>query len=120
MCARSRRCVPVAHLGDVGHSIQTFVEERNYSWVREKYCGHGNRALCIPTNPQVLHYGEAWATGSSLKAYDLHIEADGEHAGKRHVRLPARRWTGPITNDHSLFCAVEHTVLGSPTPVSTC
>src|SRR5205823_13280355 len=31
---------PGARLGDIGHAIQSFVEENDYSVVRE-YCGHG-------------------------------------------------------------------------------
>ena len=31
---------PGAHLGDIGHAIQTLAESRNFSVVRE-YCGHG-------------------------------------------------------------------------------
>src|ERR1700757_1501613 len=47
---------PGTHLGDIGHAIQKFVEERDYSVVRE-YCGHGIGRI-YHEDPQVLHYGE--------------------------------------------------------------
>jgi len=46
---------PGARLGDIGHAIQTFVEQEGYSVVRE-YCGHGIGRV-YHEDPQVLHYG---------------------------------------------------------------
>ncbi len=79
---------PGAHLGDIGHAIQSFVEENDYSVVRE-YCGHGIGRV-YHEDPQVLHYGE------------------------RHVRLLPDGWT-VITKDHSLSAQWEHTVLVTDT-----
>ena len=31
---------PGNHLGDIGHAIQNYAEDRNFSVVRE-FCGHG-------------------------------------------------------------------------------
>ena len=55
---------PGARLGDIGHAIQTFVEEKNFSVVRE-YCGHGIGRV-YHEDPQVLHYGEP-GTGVELQ-----------------------------------------------------
>ena len=67
---------PGAHLGDIGHAIQTFVEERNFSVVRE-YCGHGIGRV-YHEDPQVLHYGEP-GTGDELQGrHDVHHRADGQ------------------------------------------
>src|SRR2546430_10310866 len=88
---------PGARLGDIGHAIQSFVEENDYSVVRE-YCGHGIGRV-YHEDPQVLHYGEP-GTGLELKAgMTLTLEPLG-NAGQRHLRLPPARWT-VLTNDPS-------------------
>jgi len=98
---------PGAHLGDIGHAIQRFVEENDYSVVRE-YCGHGIGRI-YHEDPQVLHYGEA-GTGLELKAGMTFTIEPMVNAGKRHVRLLPDGWT-VITKDHSLSAQWEHTVL---------
>src|ERR1700726_1240080 len=104
---------PGAHLGDVGHAIQSFVEENDYSVVRE-YCGHGIGRV-YHEDPQVLHYGEA-GTGLELKAGMTFTIEPMVNAGKRHVRLLPDGWT-VITKDHSLSAQWEHTVLVTETGV---
>src|SRR5437660_902035 len=98
---------PGARLGDIGHAIQAFVEERNYSVVRE-YCGHGIGRV-YHEDPQVLHYGEP-GTGLELKPGMTFTVEPMVNAGKRHVRLLPDGWT-VITKDHSLSAQWEHTVL---------
>jgi methionyl aminopeptidase len=98
---------PGARLGDIGHAIQTFVEERNFSVVRE-YCGHGIGRV-YHEDPQVLHYGEA-GTGDEIKAGMTFTVEPMVNAGKRHVRLLGDGWT-VVTKDHSLSAQWEHTVL---------
>jgi methionyl aminopeptidase len=98
---------PGAHLGDIGHAIQTFVEENHYSVVRE-YCGHGIGRV-YHEDPQVLHYGEP-GTGLELQAGMTFTIEPMVNAGKRHVRLLGDGWT-VITKDHSLSAQWEHTVL---------
>jgi len=98
---------PGARLGDIGHAIQTFVEERNFSVVRE-YCGHGIGRV-YHEDPQVLHYGEP-GTGDELKAGMTFTVEPMVNAGKRHVRLLGDGWT-VVTKDHSLSAQWEHTVL---------
>ena len=98
---------PRAHLGDIGHAIQSFVEENDYSVVRE-YCGHGIGRV-YHEDPQVLHYGEA-GTGLELKAGMTFTIEPMVNAGKRHVRLLPDGWT-VITKDHSLSAQWEHTLL---------
>jgi methionyl aminopeptidase len=104
---------PGAHLGDIGHAIQAFVEERNFSVVRE-YCGHGIGRV-YHEDPQVLHYGEP-GTGDELKAGMTFTIEPMVNAGKRHVRLLGDGWT-VVTKDHSLSAQWEHTVLVTPTGV---
>jgi methionyl aminopeptidase len=98
---------PGTRLGDIGHAIQTFVEQNNYSVVRE-YCGHGIGRI-YHEDPQVLHYGEP-GTGFELKAGMTFTVEPMVNAGKRHVRLLPDGWT-VITKDHSLSAQWEHTVL---------
>ncbi len=104
---------PGAHLGDVGHAIQSFVEEQNFSVVRE-YCGHGIGRI-YHEDPQVLHYGEA-GTGLELRQGMTFTVEPMVNAGKRHVRLLPDGWT-VITKDHSLSAQWEHTVLVTQTGV---
>jgi methionyl aminopeptidase len=104
---------PGARLGDIGHAIQTFVEDRNFSVVRE-YCGHGIGRV-YHEDPQVLHYGEP-GTGDELKAGMCFTIEPMVNAGKRHVRLLGDGWT-VVTKDHSLSAQWEHTVLVTETGV---
>jgi methionyl aminopeptidase len=104
---------PGSRLGDIGHAIQAFVEERNYTVVRE-YCGHGIGRV-YHEDPQVLHYGEP-GTGLELKKGMTFTVEPMVNAGKRHVRLLGDGWT-VITKDHSLSAQWEHTVLVTDTGV---
>jgi methionyl aminopeptidase len=104
---------PGARLGDIGHAIQSFVEDRNFSVVRE-YCGHGIGRV-YHEDPQVLHYGEP-GTGDELKAGMTFTIEPMVNAGKRHVRLLGDGWT-VVTKDHSLSAQWEHTVLVTETGV---
>jgi len=98
---------PGARLGDIGHAIQTFVEQNDFSVVRE-YCGHGIGRI-YHEDPQVLHYGEP-GTGLELKPGMTFTVEPMVNAGKRHVRLLPDGWT-VITKDHSLSAQWEHTIL---------
>ena len=98
---------PGVRLGDIGHAIQTFAEEHNYSVVRE-YCGHGIGRI-YHEDPQVLHYGEP-GTGLTLEPGMTFTIEPMINAGKRHVRLLPDGWT-VITRDHSLSAQWEHTIL---------
>ena len=98
---------PGAHLGDIGHAIQQFVEGREYSVVRE-YCGHGIGKI-YHEDPQVLHYGEP-GTGLELRQGMTFTIEPMVNAGKRHVKLLSDGWT-VVTKDSSLSAQWEHTIL---------
>jgi methionyl aminopeptidase len=98
---------PGAHLGDVGHAIQSHTEGAGYSVVRE-YCGHGIGRI-YHEDPQVLHYGEA-GTGIELLPGMVFTIEPMINAGKRHTRLLPDGWT-VVTKDHSLSAQWEHMVL---------
>jgi methionyl aminopeptidase len=98
---------PGAHLGDIGHAIQTFAESNNFSVVRE-YCGHGIGRI-YHEDPQVLHYGKP-GTGLELVAGMTFTIEPMINAGRRDVRLLPDGWT-VVTKDQSLSAQWEHTVL---------
>ena len=98
---------PGARLGDIGASIQSLAESRNFSVVRE-YCGHGIGRI-FHEEPQVLHYGNA-GTGTELTAGMTFTIEPMINAGKRHVKLLGDNWT-VVTKDRSLSAQWEHTVL---------
>ncbi len=98
---------PGVTLGDIGHAIQSYVEARGFSVVRE-YCGHGIGQV-FHEEPQVLHYGEP-GTGLTLEPGMCFTIEPMVNVGKRHVKLLADDWT-VVTKDHSLSAQWEHTLL---------
>jgi methionyl aminopeptidase len=98
---------PGAHLGDIGHAIQTLAEAEGFSVVRE-YCGHGIGRV-YHEDPQILHYGEP-GTGLEIRAGMVFTIEPMINAGKRHVRVLPDGWT-VVTKDHSLSAQWEHMVL---------
>src|SRR5688572_24483676 len=98
---------PGTRLGDLGHTIQSFVEAQGYAVVRE-YCGHGIGRV-FHEDPQVLHYGEP-GTGIELEPGMTFTVEPMVNAGRRHVKLLGDGWT-VVTKDHSLSAQWEHTVL---------
>jgi methionyl aminopeptidase len=98
---------PGTRLGDIGHAIQSFAEENNFSVVRE-YCGHGIGRI-YHEDPQVLHYGKPGA-GMELAAGMTFTIEPMINAGRRDVRLLPDGWT-VVTKDQSLSAQWEHTIL---------
>ena len=102
---------PGAHLGDVGHAIQSFAEAEGFSVVRE-YCGHGIGRV-YHEDPQILHYGEP-GTGLEIVPGMVFTVEPMINAGRRHVRVLPDGWT-VVTKDHMLSAQWEHMVLVTPT-----
>jgi methionyl aminopeptidase len=98
---------PGAHLGDIGHAIQSLAESEGFSVVRE-YCGHGIGRV-YHEDPQILHYGVAGA-GLELIAGMVFTIEPMINAGKRLVRVLPDGWT-VVTRDHALSAQWEHMVL---------
>ena len=96
-----------AHLGDIGHAIQSHAEGNGFSVVRE-FCGHGIGRR-FHEEPQVLHYGRAGA-GMRLEAGMTFTIEPMINAGRPEIRQLADGWT-VVTKDHSLSAQWEHTVL---------
>jgi len=98
---------PGATLGDIGHAIQTYVEDAKCSVVRE-YCGHGIGRV-FHEDPQVLHYGKA-GDGLVLKAGMVFTIEPMVNLGRAAVKLLGDRWT-VVTRDKSLSAQFEHTLV---------
>jgi methionyl aminopeptidase len=98
---------PGCRLGDIGHTIQTFVEDHHYSVVRE-YCGHGI-GKDFHEDPQVLHYGKP-DTGLVLQPGMCFTIEPMVNAGKQQVKMKPDGWT-VVTKDRSLSAQFEHTIL---------
>mgnify|MGYP000377264441 FL=1 len=98
---------PGAHLGDIGHAIQTYAESNGYSVVRE-FCGHGI-GLVFHEEPQVLHYGQV-GSGIELKPGMIFTIEPMINAGKRDIKMLPDGWT-VVTKDRSLSAQWEHTIL---------
>jgi methionyl aminopeptidase len=101
---------PGAHLGDIGHAIQTHAEQHHFSVVRE-YCGHGIGRE-FHEDPQVLHYGTP-GTGIELVPGMIFTIEPMINAGRKEVKLLPDNWT-VVTRDHSLSAQWEHTILVTP------
>jgi len=106
-----RQVRPGAHLGDIGHAIQSFAESMGYSVVRE-FCGHGIGRK-FHEEPQVLHYGKP-GTGVKLEAGMIFTIEPMINAGKRDIKQLGDGWT-VVTKDRSLSAQWEHTVLVTET-----
>jgi methionyl aminopeptidase len=102
---------PGAHLGDIGHAIQTHAEKHHYSVVRE-YCGHGIGHI-FHDDPQVLHYGSL-GTGIKLEPGMIFTIEPMINVGKRDVKVLPDEWT-VVTKDHKLTAQWEHTILVTDT-----
>lgn len=98
---------PGAHLGDIGHAIQTFVEKEHYSVVRE-YCGHGIGKV-FHDAPNVMHYGDK-GTGLVLQKGMFFTIEPMVNVGKPDTKLSIHdHWT-VTTRDRSLSAQFEHTM----------
>ncbi len=97
---------PGAHLGDIGHAIQSFVEPQRFSVVRD-FCGHGIGRV-FHESPSVLHFGRK-GTGPVLKEGMFFTVEPMINAGKYDVKVLSDGWTA-VTKDRSLSAQFEHTL----------
>ena len=97
---------PGAHLGDIGHAIQSHAEAQRFSVVQE-YCGHGIGRI-FHEEPQILHYGRPGTGPEIIEGMTFTVEPM-INAGSRHVRLLPDSWT-VVTKDHKLSAQWEHTI----------
>ena len=97
---------PGVRLGDIGHEIQSFVEDKGFSVVRD-FCGHGI-STTFHEAPNILHYGSK-NTGMELKPGMTFTIEPMINAGKFDVKVLNDGWTA-VTKDKSLSAQFEHTV----------
>ncbi len=97
---------PGKKLGDIGHEIQTHVENAGFSVVRD-FCGHGIGDV-FHQSPNVLHYGKK-NTGPELQPGMTFTIEPMINAGKYEVKILNDGWTA-VTKDKALSAQFEHTV----------
>ena len=97
---------PGIKLGDIGYEIQSLVEPRGFSVVRD-FCGHGiSNTFHEP--PNVLHYGKK-NTGPELQPGMTFTIEPMINSGKYDAKVLNDGWTA-VTKDKSLSAQFEHTV----------
>ena len=97
---------PGMKLGDIGFEIQSHVEKKGFSVVRD-FCGHGiSNTFHEP--PNVLHYGKK-NTGLELKPGMTFTIEPMINAGKLDVKVLNDGWTA-VTKDKTLSAQFEHTL----------
>ena len=97
---------PGIKLGDIGFEIQSYIEDKGFSVVRD-FCGHGISNI-FHEPPNVLHYGKK-NTGVELKPGMTFTIEPMINAGKLDVKVLNDGWTA-VTKDKSLSAQFEHTV----------
>ena len=97
---------PGIKLGDIGATIQEFVELKGFSVVRD-FCGHGIGKI-FHQPPNVLHYGKK-NTGIELKAGMIFTVEPMINEGEYETRILKDGWTA-VTKDKTLSAQFEHTV----------
>ena len=97
---------PGIKLGDIGYEIQSLVEPRGFSVVRD-FCGHGiSNTFHEP--PNVLHYGKK-NTGPELQPGMTFTIEPMINSGKYDAKVLNDGWTA-VTKDKSLSAQFEHTL----------
>ena len=97
---------PGIKLGDIGYEIQSHVEKKGFSVVKD-FCGHGI-GTTFHEPPNILHYGTK-NTGMELKPGMTFTIEPMINAGKFDTKLLNDGWTA-VTKDKSLSAQFEHTL----------
>jgi len=93
-------------LGDIGSTIQTYVEQEGFSVVRD-FCGHGIGNV-FHKEPNILHYGKK-GTGPKLKPGMIFTIEPMINEGDYETKMLNDGWTA-VTKDKKLSAQFEHTV----------
>ena len=97
---------PGIKLGDIGHTIQSYVEEKGFSVVKD-FCGHGISTR-FHEAPNILHYGKK-NTGIELQPGMTFTIEPMINVGKYDVKVLDDGWTA-VTKDKTLSAQFEHTL----------
>ena len=93
-------------LGDIGNVIQSFVEKKGFSVVRD-FCGHGI-GTTFHEPPNILHYGKK-GEGIELQTGMIFTVEPMINEGAYDTKVLKDGWTA-VTKDKSLSAQFEHTV----------
>ena len=94
------------YLGDIGNTIQSYVESQGFSVVQD-FCGHGTGET-FHKSPNVLHYGVK-GTGEKIKAGMIFTIEPMINLGSYETKTLNDGWTA-VTKDKSLSAQFEHTI----------
>ncbi len=97
---------PGIKVGDIGYEIQSYVEDKGFSVVRD-FCGHGISTV-FHEYPNILHYGKK-NTGIELESGMTFTIEPMINSGKYDVKILDDGWTA-VTKDKSLSAQFEHTI----------
>ena len=97
---------PGIKVGDIGFEIQSFIENKGFSVVKD-FCGHGISTV-FHEAPNILHYGKK-NTGIELRPGMTFTIEPMINAGKYETKVLNDGWTA-VTKDKSLSAQFEHTV----------
>ncbi len=97
---------PGERLTNISHAIQSYVEAKGFSVVRE-YVGHGV-GQDLHEDPQIPHFGPP-GKGPRLKPGMVLAIEPMVNAGSRYVRTLADNWT-VVTQDGKNCAHFEHTI----------
>ena len=97
---------PGKKLGDIGSTIQKYVEAKGFSVVRD-FCGHGIGTV-FHESPNILHYGKK-GEGIKLETGMIFTVEPMINEGLYNTKLLKDGWTA-VTKDKSLSAQFEHTV----------
>jgi methionyl aminopeptidase len=100
------QCVPGRRLGDIGFAVQSLVEEKGYSVVRQ-FVGHGIGRQ-MHEDPPVPNYGQA-GKGTRLSVGLVLAIEPMVNLGGPDVTIEEDGWTA-VTKDGSLSAHFEHSV----------
>ena len=94
------------HIGDIGSTIQTYVEAQGFSVVQD-FCGHGI-GQTFHKEPNILHYGKK-GTGEKIKTGMIFTIEPMINIGNYETRTLNDGWTA-VTKDKKLSAQFEHTI----------
>ena len=94
-------------VGDIGHAVQSYVEARSYSVVRD-FVGHGVGAK-LHEEPSIPNYGTPGRGVRLMPGMTIAIEPM-INMGDYNVEVLDDEWT-TVTSDGSLSAHFEHTVV---------
>lgn len=98
--------LPGNRIGDIGHAVQSYVEEKGYSVVRQ-YVGHGvGREL--HEDPEVPNFGTAGHGIRLMEGMTVAVEPM-VNMGTYNVKVMPDKWT-VLTADGKLSAHYEHSV----------